>query len=64
MILVDVYAPSVNQTYDFTLEESAKVSAVIDELSEMIAQREQTELKGEVRELLLISCNDRSRTST
>ena len=59
MILVDVYAPSVNQTYDFMLEEGAKVSVVIDEITEMIAQKEQADLKGNVRELLLVSQNDR-----
>lgn len=55
MILVDIYAPSVNQTYDFNLDENAKISLIIDEISSMICQKEQCELKGNVRELLLVS---------
>lgn len=57
MILVDIYSPSVNQTYDFSLEEGAKISQVIDEISEMIAQKEQTGIEGDVREFLLVSRN-------
>ncbi len=55
MILVDIYAPSVNQNYDFNLDENAKISLIIDEISSMICQKEQCELKGNVRELLLVS---------
>lgn len=59
MILVDIYAPSVNETFDFSLEETAKVSVVIDEISEMIAQKVQAGIQGDVREFLLVSQNHR-----
>lgn len=55
MILVDIYAPSVNQNYDFNLDENARISLIIDEISSMICQKEQCEMKGNVRELLLVS---------
>ncbi len=55
MILVDIFAPVINQTYDFSLDENAKISLLLEEISEMICQKEQCKLTGSVRELLLVS---------
>lgn len=55
MILVDIYVPGVNQTYDFSLDENAQISLLLDEISGMICQKEQCVLDGSVRELLLVS---------
>ncbi len=55
MILVDIYVPGVNQTYDFSLDENAKISLLLEEISGMICQKEQCTLDGNVKELLLIS---------
>ncbi len=41
MILVDVYVPAVEQTYDFRLEEDCCPDMIIDEICEMVEQREQ-----------------------
>ena len=57
MILVDIYVPGVNQTYDFSLDETARISLLLEEISGMICQKEQCELKGSVKELLLVSQN-------
>ncbi len=57
MILVDIYVPGVNQTYDFNVDENAKLSLLIEEISGMICQKEQCSLNGSVRELMLVSQN-------
>lgn len=53
MVLVDVFVPSVDRTYDFRLNESIPVSAVIDEIAEMVGQKEQTKVVGKTNELQL-----------
>ena len=60
MILVDIYVPSVDKTYDFQLNEQIPVSMVIEEISEMIGQKEHAALKGNVADLTL--CSYVSRT--
>ncbi len=56
MILVDVYVPSLDKTYDFNLDENAAVKIVIDEIAEMIGQKEHTALAGNVADLFLCDC--------
>lgn len=36
MVLVDIYVPSLDKTYDFQLDESASVENLIAEIAEMI----------------------------
>lgn len=40
MILVDVYIPIIQKTYDFMLEETINVQTAIDEIVEMVCQKE------------------------
>ena len=60
MILVDIYVPSVDKTYDFQLNEQIPVSMVIEEIGEMIGQKEHATLKGNASDLTL--CSYVSRT--
>jgi len=53
MILVDIYVPSVGQTYDFRLDENAQIQVMIEEIAEMIATKERTNLVGDPRDLIL-----------
>jgi len=53
MILVDIYVPSVGQTYDFNLDEDAGVQVIIEEIAEMIGQKERTSLVGNPEDLML-----------
>lgn len=53
MILVDVYVPSVDKSYDFNLDETAKGSVILEELVEMIDQKERTSLVGDLGDLIL-----------
>ena len=39
MIIVDVYAPSVDQVFDFILDENAEVSDIMADVVEMIAKK-------------------------
>ena len=53
MILVDVFVPSVNQSYDFQLNEQIPVGSVIEEIAEMVGQKERCEIVGNIKELVL-----------
>lgn len=53
MILVEVYVPSFNKEYDFNLDENAKIGTLIEEIAEMISQKEQCKISGEIEELML-----------
>lgn len=55
MMMVDIYVPGVGQTYDFNVDENAKISLLIEELAGMICQKEQCTLSGNIKELLLVS---------
>ena len=45
MILVDIYTPAVDQTYDFMLDENADLDVIILEVTEMIARKTKSELR-------------------
>lgn len=59
MVLVDIYVPVINQTYDFSLDENTKIMLLLEEISGMICQKEQCKLVGSVKELLLVSRNNK-----
>lgn len=46
MILVDVYVPSLDRTYNFNLDEDSKISVLIEEISELICKKEHSVLDG------------------
>lgn len=56
MITVDVYVPSVDKEYDFSLDQNVRISTIIEEISEMIAHKEHSELVGEIGDLILCDC--------
>lgn len=53
MILVDITVPSVEHTYDFSLDENAPIALVMEEIVEMISQKEHCTIIGNREELLL-----------
>ena len=53
MILVDIVVPSVEQTYDFSVDENAQIALVIEEIAEMICQKEHCTIRGNKEELIL-----------
>lgn len=60
MILVDIYVPAVEKTYDFSLDETCKVGAIIDEVQEMIAAKEKRNV-SDVKNLELCSVEQTRR---
>lgn len=46
MIVVGVYVPSVDKDFDFYLDENSKVSALIEEITELICKKEHSVLNG------------------
>ena len=55
MIMVDVLVPSVGRKYNFNLEEEAKISELIAELTEVICQKENCILGGKADDFSLCS---------
>lgn len=55
MILVDIYVPSVNQEFDFGLDETVRISSIIEEVASMISQKLQCDLNGKSSEFFLCS---------
>lgn len=53
MVLIDVFAPSVDKTYQFNLNENVKISVVTAEIAEMIGRREHMELNGRIEDMNL-----------
>lgn len=53
MILVDIYVPSVDRTYDFMLDENADLSSVIIEVSEMLARKTGSGKSGDANDFVL-----------
>lgn len=55
MILVDIFVPSLDKTYDFQLNENIKIKLIVEEIVEMIGQHEHSTIVGSVDELELCS---------
>ncbi|NCB91980.1 MAG: glutamyl-tRNA amidotransferase [Clostridia bacterium] len=59
MVLVDIFVPSVNRTYDFNVDETAQVSMVQEELCSMICQKEQCGFFGDMKAFVLCDLQTR-----
>lgn len=55
MILVDIYVPSLDKTYDFHVDETVQAEKLIMEIAEMIGNDMKAEKKIEAEKLLLCS---------
>lgn len=53
MIIVDIEVPSIERKYQFSVEEQVSAETLIAELAEIICQKEQCTLKGELSEMCL-----------
>lgn len=53
MILVEIYVPSVDKNYDFSLDEYAYVEDIVYELRNMIVHKEQLHFENDNEELIL-----------
>ena len=55
MIILDVRVPALDKTYNFSLEERANIGELIEEITELIKQKEGQTFCGAYRELALFS---------
>lgn len=53
MIMVDIYVPALDREYDFSLDQNVRIGTIIEEISEMIAHQERSEIVGSTEELVL-----------
>lgn len=58
MILVDIKVPSVDNSYDFQLDENSAIYNIIGEVSELISQKEHCNIVGNTDELMLCCLKD------
>lgn len=58
MILVDIYIPSLGETYDFRVDETARVVSVVQEISEMLTIRYKSKLNKSPEEFMLCSIDN------
>lgn len=67
MILVDVYLPSIDDSYDFMLDENVAVEKVIAEISEMVSKKVKSPMLENTGDFMMCSMDkdkilDRNRT--
>lgn len=55
MISVDVFVPVLDKSYDFSLSEDAPVGAIVEEIVEMICQKEHWKEAENTQNLILSS---------
>lgn len=55
VILVDVYIPSLDETYNCRLDESVAIRQIVRELSEMMCKKYKTQLNAQADALYLCS---------
>lgn len=53
MIIVDIKVPAIEKVYNFSVEERAKVSDLIEEVVELIMQKERLSFSGNLEEMVL-----------
>lgn len=63
MIIVEIYVPSVDKTYEFKLNEDVAVNVAVDEISSVICQKEQCSVKGDKTQLMLFRCESEQTLS-
>ena len=47
MINVDVYVPALDRIYNFNLDEESAIYVLVEEIAELICQKEHSSLDGE-----------------
>lgn len=55
MILVDVSIPSLDETFNFRIDESAKIINIVQEISEMMCKKYKTVLNEKAENFMLCS---------
>lgn len=53
MVIVDVSVPALEKVYNLSLDEKAKIDDLIEEIVELVLQKEHLEFKGDHHEFVL-----------
>lgn len=53
MVMVEIYIPLLDKRYDFRLDEHTQILYLLEDISEIICQKEQCRMDGDWRNLLL-----------
>lgn len=59
MILVDLEVPSMGRIYNFKLDEQVIIAVLLEEIVEMIRQKERCELVGDMERICLCCVDDK-----
>ena len=55
ILLVEVYAPAYDKSYDMRVEEQTSIRQLMDEMTVLIGQKERNYMAGELEKLCLCS---------
>ncbi len=55
MLLVEVYAPAYDKSYDMRVEEQTSIRQLMEEMTVLIGQKERNYMAGELEKLCLCS---------
>ena len=53
MIIVNIKVPALEQVYNFSVDEKATVSDLIEEIVELVKQKEGVQFHGDIEELII-----------
>ena len=53
MVLVDIYVPIINETYDFELDENVMVEEIIEAVVDIIGRQMKSDVSGQSKEFSL-----------
>lgn len=53
MIVVNITVPGLEKIYNMNLDEKAQVSELIEEIAELVVQKEHSPLNGDIGEMVL-----------
>lgn len=60
MILIDIHVASLGESFDFRVDETAKIIQVMSEISEMLTVKYRTGLNKPVSEFMLCSYDNKT----
>lgn len=55
MIMVDVYVPVYEKTYDMEVDEKVSIGLILEEMANVVCQKEMGKINGKADELCLCS---------
>ena len=57
MIMVEIYVPLLQKSYDFSLDETVEIRILLEEIAEIICQKERWPRLESANKLLLCNCD-------